>query len=99
MQISLETAKKLNWLWKDENRIEWIKTFIKIADKNGNVVPFDFTNEQRTLVNNLGHLNIVSKSRQLGCSVAICGLALRECIVHDNSCCVLISHNQKSTNA
>lgn len=99
MQISLETAKKLNWLWKDENRIEWIKTFIKIADKNGNVVPFDFTNEQRTLVNNLGHMNIVSKSRQLGCSVAICGLALRECIVHDNSCCVLISHNQKSTNA
>lgn len=99
MQISLETAKKLNWLWKDENKIEWIKTFIKIADKNGNVVPFDFTNEQKTLVNNLGHLNIVSKSRQLGCSVAICGLALRECIVHDNSCCVLISHNQKSTNA
>ena len=29
MQISLANAKKLNWLWKDENEIAWIETFIK----------------------------------------------------------------------
>lgn len=99
MQISLENAKKLNYLWKDENKIDFIQTFIKIADKEGNVVPFILTNEQRKLVEGLGHQNIVSKSRQLGCSVVCCALSLRECIVHDNINCALISHNQPSTNA
>lgn len=99
MEISLEQAKKLNWLWKDENKIEWIQTFIKIADKEANIVPFIFTDEQRKLVNNLGHLNIINKSRQLGISVATVALSIRECIIHNNSTCVLISHNQTSTNA
>ena len=44
MEISLENAKKLNWLWKDENKVEWIETFIKIADKEGNIV-LELTNE------------------------------------------------------
>ena len=69
MEISLENAKKLNWLWRDENQIEWIETFIKIADKSGNIVPFILTDEQKTFVNGLEHKNIVSKSRQLGLSV------------------------------
>ena len=99
MQISLETAKKLNWLWKDENKIAWIETFIKIADKEANIVPFILTDEQRKLVEGLGHLNIINKSRQLGISVVTLGLSIRECIVHDNATCVLISHNQTSTNA
>ena len=99
MQISLETAKKLNWLWKDENKIEWIQTFIKIADKETNIVPFILTDEQRKLVENLGHMNIISKSRQLGISVIAVALSIRECIVNDNTSCVLISHNQTSTNA
>ena len=58
MQIRFDTAKKLNWLWKDENKIAWIETFIKIADKDGNRVPFILTDEQRKLVENLAHLNI-----------------------------------------
>ena len=99
MQISLENAKKLNWLWQDENKIEFIQTFIKIADKEGNLVPFILTPEQRTLVQGLQHQNIISKSRQLGCSVVCCALSLRECIVNDNTNCVLISHNQPSTSA
>lgn len=99
MQVSLETAKKLNWLWKDENKIAWIETMIKIADKEANIVPFILTDEQRKLVENLGHLNIINKSRQLGISCVTLSLAIRECIVHDNATCVLISHNQTSTNA
>ena len=47
MQISLDTAKKLNWLWKDENKIAWIETFIKITDKETHTVPFILTDEQR----------------------------------------------------
>ena len=99
MQISLETAKKLNWLWKDENKVEWIQTFIKIADKQGNIVPFILTPEQKYLLENLGHKNIVSKSRQLGISVLVASAALREAVIYPNSTSMLISHNQSSTTA
>ena len=98
MEISLENAKKLNWLWRDENQIEWIETFIKIADKSGNIVPFILTDEQKTFVNGLEHKNIVSKSRQLGLSVCCAALSIRKCVCHPNTTCVLISHSQESTN-
>lgn len=98
MEISLENAKKLNWLWKDENQIEWIETFIKIADKSGKIVPFILTDEQRAFVNGLEHKNIVSKSRQLGLSVCCAALSIRKCVCHPNTTCVLISHSQESTN-
>ena len=98
MQISLDTAKKLNWLWQDEHEIEWIETFLKIADKSGKIVPFILTPEQKTLVGGLEHKNIISKSRQLGCSVVCCALSIRKCVCHSNTTCVLISHSQESTN-
>ncbi|WP_099466711.1 phage terminase large subunit family protein [Konateibacter massiliensis] len=99
MAVSKQNMKKLEWLWSDDNKIAWIETFIKIADKNGDIVPFILTDEQRRLVEGLEHQNIVSKSRQLGISVCTVALSIRECVVHDNSTCVLISHNQTSTNA
>lgn len=98
MEISLENAKKLNWLWQDENQIAWIETFIKIADKSGKIVPFILTDEQRAFVNGLEHKNIVSKSRQLGLSVCCAALSIRKCVCHPNTTCVLISHSQESTN-
>lgn len=98
MAISSDNMKKLEWLWEDEHKIEWIATFIKIADKEGRVVPFIPTDEQSYLVDNLEHMNIISKSRQLGCSTITVALSIRECIIHDNATCVLISHNQSSTN-
>lgn len=98
MQISLANAKKLNWLWQDENEIAWIETFLKIADKSGKIVPFILTPEQKALVGGLEHKNIISKSRQLGCSVVCCALSIRKCVCHPNTTCVLISHSQESTN-
>ena len=98
MQISLANAKKLNWLWQDENEIAWIETFLKIADKSGKIVPFILTPEQKTLIGGLEHKNIISKSRQLGCSVVCCALSIRKCVCHPNTTCVLISHSQESTN-
>ena len=95
MQISLNNAKKLNWLWKDENKIAWIETFIKIADKEANIVPFILTDEQRKLVEGLGHLNIINKSRQLGISVVTLALSIRECIVHDNATCIVCIVNHQ----
>lgn len=98
MEISLANAKKLNWLWQDEHEIEWIETFLSINDKSGKLVPFKMTPEQKALVNGLEHKNIISKSRQLGCSVVCCGLSIRRCVCHPNTTCVLISHSQESTN-
>ena len=99
MSISLETAKKLNWLWKDENKIEWIQTFIKITDKETHTVPFILTDEQRNLVENLAHKNIISKSRQCGISSITLALSIRQSVIYPNTTCVLISHTQTSTNA
>lgn len=98
MALSKANLQKLKWLWDDAHKVDWISTFIKIADKEGKVVPFVPTNEQNYLVNNLEHMNIISKSRQLGCSTITVALSIRECIIHDNATCVLISHNQPSTN-
>ena len=99
MAISKQNIKKLEWLFADENKCDFIQNFIKIADKNGNIVPFVLTHEQRELIEGLDHLNIISKSRQLGVSVCCAALAIRECIVKEHSTNVLISHSQASTNA
>jgi hypothetical protein len=97
--ISKENAQKLEWLWRDENKIEWIETFIKIVDKKGDVVPFILTPEQRDFVNGLKSKNLVLKSRQLGLSVCTIALSIRACVVRDNVNCLLVSHTQSSTNA
>ena len=55
--------------------------------------------EQRYFVENLDKDNIVLKSRQLGLSSITIALSIRACIVQDNTTCVLISHNQTSTNS
>lgn len=99
MAISVANAKKLEWLWRDENKIEWIKTFIKIADKEGNIVPFIPTPEQEEFLMGLENKNIVLKSRQLGLSVICIAESIREVVTRDNCTCALISHNQSSCNA
>ncbi|HCL4448326.1 TPA: terminase [Clostridium botulinum] len=99
MAISKENARKLKWLWQDENKIDWIQSFIKIVNKEGKTVPFILTQEQRQFVEGLEAENIVLKSRQLGLSVVSIALAIRQCIVYPNSCCLLVSYDQKSCNA
>lgn len=99
MALSKENIKKLKWLWKDDNKIKWIESFIKIVDKEGKTVPFILTKEQCDFVEGLEAENIVNKSRQLGLSSISIALAIRQCIVYTNSCCLLVSHDQKSCNA
>ncbi len=98
MALSKETKEKLNYLWRDENTIDWIQTFIKIADKTGKIVPFILTPEQKQFVSNMYKENIILKSRQLGLSSVTVALSIRACIVQDNTTCFLVSHNQSSTN-
>ena len=98
-KLSKSDMDKITYLWKDENKIEWIESFIKIVDKSGKTVPFILTQEQAEFVGGLESENIVSKSRQLGLSSVAIALAIRLCIVKPNSACLLASHDQKSCNA
>lgn len=99
MALSKDSQMKLAYLWKDENKVDWIETFIEIANKEGDIVPFILTDEQKYLVENLDKDNIILKSRQLGISVVTIALSIRASIVQDNTTSVLISHNQTSTNS
>lgn len=98
MPVSKGTKEKLKYLWQDEHTVDWIQTFIKIADKSGKIVPFILTPEQRIFVENLEKENIILKSRQLGLSSVTVALSIRACIVQENTTCFLVSHNQSSTN-
>lgn len=99
MVIKKENAMKLQYLWEDRHDVEWIGAFIKIVNKDTKTVPFILTQEQRKFLDNLEKFNIVLKSRQLGLSVCTVALSIRQCIVYPNSCCLLVSHDQKSCNA
>ena len=99
MGLSKENAQKLKYLWEDGHEIDWIEAFIKIVDKDTKLVPFILTPEQEQLVEGLSKYNIILKSRQLGISVITVALSIRQCIVYPNSCCLLVSHDQKSCNA
>ena len=97
--MKVDTAKKLQWLWQDEHKIEWIESFIKIADKTGTVVPFVATKEQRDFLTNLDQKNVVLKSRQLGLSSIVIAESIREIVTKENCTAALISHNQSSCSA
>jgi len=98
MAISKKNMQKLKYLWKDENAVYWIESFLKIVDKSGKLVPFILTNEQREVVQTMQRENIILKSRQLGLSSVVVALSIRACVVKDNTTCLLVSHNQQSTN-
>ncbi|APM37810.1 terminase large subunit domain-containing protein [Clostridium kluyveri] len=96
MGINKENALKLQYLWQDGHEAEWIESFIKIADKDSNIVPFILTQQQREFVENMSKYNIILKSRQLGFSLVICALSIRKCIIKPYSNCLLMSAEQKS---
>ena len=99
MKINKENQEKMKYLFKDENKVQFMETFMKIVNKEGKIVPFHLTDEQRMLVNQLKGHNIVSKSRQLGISTITISLSIREAILHPYSNCLLVSYDQKSCNA
>ena len=99
MKINKENQDKLKYLFKDENKIQFMETFMKIVNKEGEIIPFRLTDEQKMLVKELKGHNIVSKSRQLGISTITISLSIREAILHPYSNCLLVSYDQKSCNA
>lgn len=99
MKISKENKNKLRILCDEDHKIQFMETFMKIVNKEGKIVPFKLTDEQKTLVSQLKGHNIVSKSRQLGISTITISLSIREAILHPYSNCLLVSYDQKSCNA
>lgn len=97
--LSKQNIDKLRYLWSDEHAVDWIEVFIKIVDKQGKVVPFKLTDEQRYVLENLADTNIILKSRQLGISSVIMAESIREVITRSNCTCALISHTTSSCNA
>lgn len=84
-------------VWNDP--VLFINNFLKITDKNGKVVPFKLNKPQKKFIRNLDSYNIILKSRQMGMSVAICGLAIYYAVTEKGSTCMLLSHNDESTRA
>lgn len=74
----------------------WCKCFLKITDKQGRSVPFEFNPQQMELVRGLEKYNIVLKSRQLGITSAACALSLYYCHREPNVTCLLMSYSQDS---
>lgn len=98
MSLKIENAKKLQWLWEDEHEKEWMETFLRIIDKSGKPIKFNLTDEQEWLLKNIGKLNIVSKSRQLGISTVVICTALTRTHKYRNYNVLISSKDQKSCN-
>lgn len=76
--------------------ILWSRCFLKIVDKTGRLVPFQFNPEQLELVKGLEKYNIVLKSRQLGITSVSCALSLYYCHTEPGAVCLLMSYSQDS---
>lgn len=72
------------------------KNFIKIVDKNGNLVPFEFNPVQKDFSYSLEKYNVVLKSRQMGLSVCTCALAIHKVITQKYTTCLMLSHSDES---
>lgn len=80
------------------NPILYIENFMKIADKNGNVVQFKLNPQQRYLLENLEKYNVVLKSRQLGISSVITALSVFIACTRPNTTSLLLSYSIDSAN-
>lgn len=96
MALTKQDKELLEWLFQEENKVEFIENFIKIADKNGILVPFVLTEQQKDFVNGMVDKNVVLKSRQLGLSVVSLALMLRLAIIYPYTNSKIFSFEQDS---
>lgn len=74
-----------------------IENMLKIADKQGNDVPFILNSAQRDLDNNLTGRDIIPKARQEGISSYFLARYTIRCLTKRNTRAVIISHDSLST--
>lgn len=88
---TLNKSEKLKLLM--ENPKTWIENLVKIADKEGNIVPFKLNELQSDFVKNMEKFNIILKSRQLGFSSVALALSLYYANTQPNTTCLLMSYS------
>lgn len=93
------TPKEEKFLKVWNNPYLFVKNFLKITNKKGEVVPFIWNKPQKDFIDNLDSYNIILKSRQMGLSVCVCSLAIYYAITEPNCVCLMLSHNDESTRA
>ena len=93
----MNNKEKFLKVWN--NPILFIQNFLKIIDKEGKLVPFKLNPPQKDFIKHMEGYNTILKSRQMGFSVAICGLAIYYAVTKPHSTCMMLSHNDESTRA
>lgn len=91
IKTPISTNDKLKILMN--NPKVWIENLVKIADKEGNVVPFKLNELQGDFVRNMEKFNIILKSRQLGFSSVALALSLYYANTQPNTTCLLMSYS------
>ncbi|WP_026893783.1 terminase large subunit domain-containing protein [Clostridiisalibacter paucivorans] len=71
----------------------WIVNFLRIANKEGKVVPFKLNELQDEFLGGMDKYNIILKSRQLGFSVLMTAYSLWIATTQANSTCLLMSYS------
>lgn len=93
----LTDAAKLKAVLDDP--ILWMRNFVRIVDKKGELIPFELNAQQLQFMNEKEKMNIILKSRQLGFSTLTCGLALYHACTKPNTHCLLVSYSQESASS
>lgn len=87
------------------NTKEYIETFIKIRDKNGDIINFNFNSPQQKLYNIIKFQKfhnkpvriIILKARQMGFSTETESIAFKEATTHSNYKVGIITHSEEAT--
>ncbi len=74
-----------------------IEAMFKVADKDGNTVPFKLNSAQQMLHDSLTGRDIIPKARQRGVTQYFLGRQLAKCLHMPNRRCLVMAHDSDST--
>ncbi len=74
-----------------------IETFFRVRNKSGKIVRFKFNPVQERYWPELSTRDIILKARQQGFSTLVLGWFLSECLLHENTRAVIVSHDRDAT--
>lgn len=81
------------------NPLLYIENFIRIPNKEGQLIPFKLNELQQDFMQNISKYNCILKSRQLGFSTLACALSLYYALTKPNTECLLVSYSIDSATA
>lgn len=96
MSTLAKVKKKTNFDKVMDDFSLFAKNFLKIVDNNGELIPFVLNDEQEHFLANMGKLNVLTKSRQLGLSTMSIGICLWEAVRNPNTNYLIVSLDNPS---